>query len=76
MLIAVGLSAISMNEVNMDDEWDSQTNLKDVAQQLLRLCDRCLSFCEQADHLIFIGVTPTLIDCILHTQIYGGAGKT
>lgn len=75
MLTAVGLSAISMHKVNIDDECDSQTDWKDLAQQLLRAGDQCIAFCEQFGHLKDIGVTLILINFILQTQVYGDASQ-
>ena len=75
MLTALGLSAISMDEVQISDECDSQTNWKDLALQLLRAGDQCMVFCEQFGHLKDIGVTLILMNFILHTQVYGDAGE-
>ena len=75
MLTALGLSAISMDEVNVYDESDSQTEWKDLAQRLVRAGDQCIAFCEQFGHLKDIGVTLILMNFILHTQVYGDAGE-
>lgn len=75
MLSALGLSAISMDEVSGYDESDFQTNWKDLAQKLLRAGDQCIAFCEQFGHLKDIGVTLILMNFILHTQVYGDAGE-
>ncbi len=75
MLTAVGLSAISMHEVNIDGECDSLTDWKDLAQRLLRAGDQCVAFCEQSGHLKDIGVTLILMNFILHTQVYGDASQ-
>ena len=75
MLTTLGLSAISMDEVNVYDESNSQTNWKELAKQLLRAGDQCIAFCEQFGHLKDIGVTLIMMNFILHTQVYGDAGK-
>ena len=75
MLTALGLSAISMDEVNVCGESDSQTEWKDLAQRLVRAGDQCIAFCEQFGHLKDIGVTLILMNFILHTQVYGDAGE-
>lgn len=75
MLTALGLSAISMDEVNVYDEFDSQTDWKGLAQELVRAGDQCISFCEQFGHLKDIGVTLILMNFILHTPVYGDAGE-
>ncbi|CAD6589419.1 MAG: hypothetical protein ASARMPRED_004039 [Alectoria sarmentosa] len=73
ILTTLGLSAISMDEVQIYDECDSETNWKDLALQLLRAGDQCIVFCEQFGHLKDIGVTLILMNFILHTQVYGDA---
>ena len=75
ILTTLGLSAISMDEVSVYDEYDSQTNWKDLAQQLLRAGDQCIAFCEQFGHLKDTGVTLIMMNFILHTQVYGDAGE-
>ena len=75
MLTTLGLSAISMDEVSVYDEFDSQTNWKDLAHQLLRAGDQCIAFCEQFGHLKDTGVTLIMMNFILHTQVYGDAGE-
>ena len=75
MLTALGLSAISMHDVGVYDESDSQTDWKNFAQQLVRVGDQCIAFCEQFGHLKDTGVTLILMNFILHTQVYGDAGK-
>ena len=75
MLTTLGLSAISMHEVNVYDESDSQTNWKELAHSLVRAGDQCITFCEQFGHLKDTGVTLILMNFILHTQVYGDAGK-
>lgn len=70
ILTTLGLSAISMHEV---DESDLQTNWKELAQELVRAGDQCIAFCEQFGHLKDIGVTLILGNFILHTQVYGDA---
>lgn len=72
ILTTLGLSAISMHEV---DESDLQTNWKELAQELVRAGDQCIAFCEQFGHLKDIGVTLILGNFILHTQVYGDAGE-
>lgn len=74
MLTALGLSAISMDEVTVCDECDSQADWKDLAQRLVRAGDQCIAFCEQFGHLKDIGVTLILMNFVLHTQVYGDAG--
>ncbi|CAF9923130.1 hypothetical protein IMSHALPRED_005859 [Imshaugia aleurites] len=73
MLTAMGMSAISMDEVNLYDDSDSQIDWKDLAHQLLRAGDQCIDFCEQVGHLNNTGVTLILMNFILHTQVYGDA---
>lgn len=75
MLTAMGMSAISMDEVNLYDDSDSQIDWKDLAHQLLRAGDQCIDFCEQVGHLNNTGVTLILMNFILHTQVYGDAGE-
>lgn len=75
ILTALGLSAISMDEVSVYDESDSHTDWKDLAEKLLRAGDQCIAFCEQIGHLQDIGVTLILMNFILHTQVYGDAGE-
>lgn len=75
MLTTLGLSAMSMDEVYVYNESNSQTNWKELAKQLLRAGDQCISFCEQFGHLKDIGVTLIMMNFILHTQVYGDAGK-
>lgn len=75
MITTLGLSAISMHEVNVYDESNSQTNWKDLAQESVRAGDQCIAFCEQFGHLKDIGVTLILMNFILHTQVYGDAGE-
>lgn len=75
MLTTLGLSAISMDEVSVYDEFSSQTNWKDIAQQLLQAGDKCIAFCEQFGHLKDTGVTLIMMNFILHTQVYGDAGE-
>ena len=64
-----------MDEVSAYEEFDSQTNWKDLAQQLLQAGDQCIAFCEQFGPLEDIGVTLILMNFILHIQVYGDAGE-
>lgn len=75
MLTALGFSAISMDEVSVYDSFGSQTQWKDLAQQLLRAGDQCIAFCEESGRLKDIGVTLIMMNFILHTQIHGDAGE-
>ena len=78
ILSTMGLSAISMDVVNLDpeDEECQKTDWKDIARALLIAGDKCISFCEAVDSLNDVTVWMIMLNYILHTQVEGDAGKS
>ena len=75
MLTAAGIAAMSVYEINAFDEADLHIDWKKHAQDMVRAGDQCISFCECFGHLNDIGISLIFLNFILHTQVYGDAGK-
>ena len=46
-----------------------------LSKRLLQAADKCIQFCSDYGHLNDLGVNLILLNLILHTQVYGDAGK-
>lgn len=75
MLTMAGFSAISLDEVSLDDESDTQIEWKHLARQLLQAGRKCMAFSEEFGHLNTVGAQLILMNFVLHTQVHGDAGK-
>ena len=78
ILTVAGLSAITLDEVFIDEDEDSNPNAdwKEMARKLLIAGGKCISFCEKVDSLTDVTVWLTTMNYILHTQVEGDAGKS
>ena len=74
MLTVAGLGAISLDEVSLGG-YDTTLDWKEIAKQLLHAGDKCILLCHEFGHLNDLGVWLILMNHILHTQVYGDAGK-
>ena len=71
-----GLSAIIVSEIPEIDESDDQVDWMGLSKRLLQAADKCMQFCGDYGHPNDLGVNLILLSLILHSQVYGDAGKT
>lgn len=74
VLMAAGLGAISLDEISLNSD-DEGCNWKDLAKTWLHAADRCKYFCQEFGQLNDFAMLQILFNHILHTQVYGDAGK-
>lgn len=71
----MGLSTIALGEVNVFMSGEQLMDYKDLARQMLHAGNACMVFCDEMGHLNNVVVWLISVNFILHTHLYGDAGR-